>query len=216
MTPSNAIASNLVCPLCELISPPGTSKCECGYDFVRKHPPLTGGHETSLSYRQRLRVGWFLLWRWYVFGIFFGPGGVPLRALHYEWKIDLLGLLLAFVFVATSLLFLRYIFNAMFRGDFKLFKIRLWQTGEPHVANNVSMKETVKLGWLFLWRTGFWGGIAVGSFVLIFGGSSAVPQILYWLGLLLAGFVGAPWAIRAMLQKEFRGFRVRAVRTENT
>ena len=43
--------------------------------------------------------------------------------------------------------------------------------------------------------------------------NASMAQDLKWFGYLQSLFIGWPWAIRAMLKKEFRGFRVRAVRT---
>jgi len=217
MTASDTIANTLICPLCELISPTGTSKCDCGYDFVSKQLHCNEGQAFALSYRQRLRVGWFFVWRVYVFGFIFGRTGVVASMLHYDWKMGSLGLLVAIAFVVSGVYFLRFVLNAMLRENFTLFRIRLWRIAEPHIAPRVSMKETIKLGWLFVWRFSLLGMIAggtVGTFTKVTSDTTSVAyQIIYWSGFLLAVFIGGPWACRDMLKREFRGFRLRAVRT---
>jgi hypothetical protein len=37
--PSTPEPSIIECPHCRLINPPGSQRCECGYDFLNRRPP---------------------------------------------------------------------------------------------------------------------------------------------------------------------------------
>ena len=49
------------CPYCELISPPGTVRCECGFDFARIAPGAASGEKERLrdTAASNIRIGLF-------------------------------------------------------------------------------------------------------------------------------------------------------------
>lgn len=192
--------------------------CDCGYDFASASDISHNSQETSLSYRRRLRVGWMFVWRSIVLTIVgFLAGTLVGYFLRHVLGFGsvIRALLFLTVFVPLPLwCWKRLVLDVLLRKSFKDFSIVLARRNRATQTSSFSVKEAISLMWLLTWRPNLLGMIMGAVCGAIYGPpTGALRAAIVWFGIIQGALWGYPWAIKAMLRKQFSSFRLYAIQT---
>lgn len=185
------------CPPCGLLNPPGSSKCDCGYDFKTSQPSETPGWPINAAWTQKLAASWSILWPAF-FAVITMAYLVPNRT-----AISLGG---AVAFLIIQALVIPRLVRKKYRS-FRIYVVR----NDGQKGRKLSMREA---GLVSLWVLS--PQLAIILLVSMLGWvlSSKLPpetirsigSLSLWLRVLWAG----PYGIDLALRAKYPGFRLQA------
>ena len=168
-----------------------------------------------LTYGERLRIGWFLLWRLYVPVVsimtFIGPSLPPL------WGDPIVN------FAISLLVAYPLILPMMMRKQFRWHRVQIVRP-ESVVAYRgkqvLSYGERLRIGWFLLWRERLIKALGAGILTIVVRSFLALSpetaeEIGYFSSFPLALLVAYPLILPMMMRKQFKGFRLHIVRPED-
>lgn len=193
------------CPACSLANPPGSARCDCGYDFIASHAPDVPGWPIELSWGQKIAVFWSLSWPaflvMWLFGMIAGwwlPPTPPRPTRGPSPWISLLG---TGVFFAVQAV----LTHRLVRKNYRSFRVAvLRETGER--TRRVSTREALAI---WLWIAGpqvaliLTGGVLV-SFYRSPDLAKTIDALYLWLCFLLVG----PYAVGLALRARYSRFKL--------
>lgn len=179
-----------------------------------------------MTYGEAVRVAWFLIWRTYVvylvcnFDTCFLIGRMIRWYFHSLW-IAMPILLLTLAMIAFVVIRLAQWFALqLLRKKFRRFRVVAFSVGESEPIRRLKVWNTLKLWWVLTWRwwvlNGAVGAVIGGVYGMFFVSpgerASAIPvELGYVIGLLCwaqGTFLAVPWAVRVLVARPPRGFRI--------
>jgi hypothetical protein len=178
----------------------------------------------EITYGHALRIAWFLFWRSYLVYIFFNFDTAKVLGRTIRSNLPDLWValpLVSIIIVTLTLVILclyRWFIHQLLRKKFRRFTIRAYNATDQEPLHHITIWSAVKLWWLLTWRwwilTGVTGGLIGGAYGLFFlhPESAALPlevrDLILWCSNLVGLFFALPLAVRILLRKPPRGFRI--------
>lgn len=196
------------CPTCGLANPPGTSSCDCGYDFTASKPAdFPGWPIISLAWRQKVAAYWSISWPAWIGSlalVLVSTSSYPVNVLEGNLSLVALAGNLAFFGIQAILC------HRLVRKNYRSFRVYVIRE-DGTKGRSLSMVEGAVIWlWIFTPQLAF---LVLASLLIRFGQRQlpletvrGLASLSLWLRFLAVG----PYAVGLAMHRKHHGFMLQA------